>query len=334
MYLDKCLNSLKNQSYKNIEVIMIDDGSKDNGKLICEQYKEDIRFKYIYQNNAGVSAARNHGLTLANGEWIMFVDPDDYVEESIIEELLDNVNDDIDIVVCCCMANYNGELIKNEFYESDYLFTSKDNIVDINMLLMDEQYKANNYRFTAIGVPWGKIYRKSMLQKERLQFDEELKRMQDNIFNMYAFGKARSIKYINKPLYIYSCDNITEINMKYDPKSLKYYNKIINLRKKYLIENDLMNIVAIEEAFNNEVYKLLVLMINRYFLHPENPNRSLRKRSKELKSFIIKNQYNYILESIKSQKKISRGKYLKIILLNNNTYLYSILVSVKRKIKI
>lgn len=332
-YLDKCLNSLKKQIYKNIEVLMIDDGSIDSSREICKKYKDiDKRFKYIYQKNSGVSIARNLGMQSSKGEWIMFVDPDDYVDVSLVNTLFSKVEKDIDIISCCCMADCNGKLILNEFYESDYIFNRKDDVIELNMLLMDEQYKSKYTRFTAIGVPWGKLYRKDMLDKNHIRFDNDLKRMQDNIFNMYAFDKSRKIRYINKPLYIYSCDNIMIINQKYDPEVINYYDKIVKIRKSFLIEKELMKIDSIKEAFYKETYKLLTIMIRKYFLHDNNKD-ALIDKVKKIKKFIGKDEYDTALNYSNLKKYCSKSEKIKIILLKEYTYLYALLFKYKNSKK-
>jgi glycosyltransferase involved in cell wall biosynthesis len=102
IYLEKCLNSIINQTYKNLEIILIDDGSPDNCGKICDEYaKKDKRIKVIHKPNGGLSDARNTGLDIAKGEYIAFVDSDDYIAEEMCEELLDIAQkEEADIVVC------------------------------------------------------------------------------------------------------------------------------------------------------------------------------------------------------------------------------------------
>lgn len=329
-YLDKCLSSIRQQTYANIEIIMIDDGSIDNSKEICEEYvNKDKRFSYYYQKNSGVSVARNYGLSLSRGKWIMFVDPDDYLDLTIIEKLISKVDDETDIISCCCNAVINNNLVLNEFFESDRIFEQNfDDKSELIMALMNEQYNAKYNRYTAIGVPWAKLYRKSFILKNNLKFDKDLKRMQDNIFNMYAFDKANKIVYINKPLYFYCCDNIMNINKKYDPLCINYFSKIINIRKNYLDRSKLIKSKEIEQEFNKEVYKLITVMVGKYFFNNKNTKNSI-ERSKELKKFIANNGYIEYLKKIDLNKKINNSDRLKIVLLRKNIFLYSLLFKYK-----
>lgn len=100
-YLDECLHSIASQSYDSFEVIMVNDGSTDGSKGICERWRDsDHRFKLVNQNNSGVSAARNIGLDNALGDFICFVDSDDAVAPVFLESLIKNMDSDTDIVEC------------------------------------------------------------------------------------------------------------------------------------------------------------------------------------------------------------------------------------------
>ena len=100
-YLVECLNSLVEQTYKNIEIILIDDGSIDNSAKICDEYaKKDERIKVVHQKNSGVSVARNNGLDMHTGDYVMFVDSDDWIELNTCEILINNIiSNDKDILI-------------------------------------------------------------------------------------------------------------------------------------------------------------------------------------------------------------------------------------------
>lgn len=102
-YLERCVNSLINQTYKNIEIILVDDGSPDQCPKMCDDYaSEDSRIKVIHKKNGGLSDARNAGLRIATGEYVMYVDSDDYVEKNSCEKLIENAIGNIDVIVGAC----------------------------------------------------------------------------------------------------------------------------------------------------------------------------------------------------------------------------------------
>ena len=114
-YLEECLDSIKNQTYSNIEVILVNDGSTDKSKDICERYcKEDTRFKLINQANQGQSVARNNGVAASAGKYIAFVDSDDIIRHDYLEELIRYMSEDVDIV------ESKFTVQKKEFFNENY----------------------------------------------------------------------------------------------------------------------------------------------------------------------------------------------------------------------
>ena len=121
-YLEECLNSLQNQTYTNIEVILVNDGSTDKSKLICERYcKEDSRFQLLNQENQGLSAARNNGVAASTGEFIAFVDSDDIILPNYLETLIHYMTDEIDIVESQFTVS-KEEFLDERFKELTILF--------------------------------------------------------------------------------------------------------------------------------------------------------------------------------------------------------------------
>ncbi|MDU6721793.1 MAG: glycosyltransferase [Streptococcus mitis] len=142
-YLEECLESIKNQTYSNIEVILVNDGSTDNSQAICERYcQQDPRFRLINQENKGLSGARNRGMTESKGELITFVDSDDVLKEDMLEQLIKQVtSDDIDIVECwytndqeelAIPSPENVKIIFQGNAQEALVSLCKDNIVRLN----------------------------------------------------------------------------------------------------------------------------------------------------------------------------------------------------------
>lgn len=221
-YIKECIESVLNQTYQDIELIVVDDGSTDLTAEIVKQIRdENPLVHYIYQVNSGVSVARNTGMVHANGDFIMFVDGDDQIEPSIVATLFSKIDDKTDIVANCCVCfNEDGGEYINQFFCDDFITDSIESKEPLYLQLMktEAEQPTNQKIFTAIGVPWGKLYRTSFLKYNRLRFNSDLKRMQDNVFNMYCFRAARKIKYINCPLYRYRIDHIFGYTKGYSPE--------------------------------------------------------------------------------------------------------------------
>lgn len=169
-YLSKCLNSILNQTYTNYEVILIDDGSSDTSGSICDEYaKREVRFKIIHQPNAGVSAARNNGIEHAQGEWITFVDPDDWLDNDFLS--LFNLDDSTEFSIsglryikwpeCSIIKTWN-------FEEKEIILTKDFNFIAQNNLL---EY----------GTVCCKAYRKRLLDKYHIRFDNRISLHEDHL---------------------------------------------------------------------------------------------------------------------------------------------------------
>lgn len=235
-YIQKCLRSVQEQTYSDLEIIVVDDGSTDDTlDKVNEIAISDERISVFTQKNSGVSVARNIGISNAHGEFIMFVDGDDMVKKTIVSELYSHVQTKTDIVICCCEC-FNGDFSsENHFLAGDIKFRSlsEKEILYLQLMNGEEGQPDMSSAFTAIGVPWGKLYRLDMLKENKLNFNPALRRMQDNIFNMYAFNAARDIFYLDRPLYIYTLDNISKYRKSKQRISSDNYYQIISERQSF-----------------------------------------------------------------------------------------------------
>ena len=156
-YLNKCLDSLVNQTLRDIEIIIVNDGSTDNSEKIIKCYLNDSRINYFAQENQGQAAARNRALKLAKGEYISFVDSDDYVDLNMLEELYNAANSMYDIVVC-------------DFYQT---YLNGENIDEYCSILKKSEgvISCKDYLFAGAG-PWNKIYKRNFLMDNNFNFPE------------------------------------------------------------------------------------------------------------------------------------------------------------------
>lgn len=280
-YIIRCMESLEQQTFQDYEVILVDDGSTDSSAKVIKGYLADPRIHYIYQENAGVSAARNRGLNSAVGDWIAFVDPDDYLKPEYLEKLLAHITPLVDIVSCCCVCDGTNEIV--HFFDEDRIFSgSFQEKKDLFLELMDVNYKAKSPRWTAIGVPWGKIYRRAFLIGNSLQFDIRLFRMQDNIFNMYAFDKCREMVYFDEPLYVYSVDNINGYYQKFAAKAKGYLTLVSKLRYNFLERYSLIKYPDVYRLYCFELLQNTDMMLTKYFLHREN-KKTIKEKVNEIR---------------------------------------------------
>lgn len=288
-YLNKCLTSIINQDYANKEIILIDDGSKDNSLIICKEFQKKYKnIKVIEQENLGVSVARNKGIEKANGDWICFVDSDDYMEPNMISKMIENTRkEDFDILITPPIMEFESKSKKNKIFEREMDFTS-ENKENILLNIVCRQY-GNNYN-TEInaGGPWGKLYNLKFLKDNNLKFIVGLKRMQDVVFNLYAVNAAKRIIYREEFLYHYRI-NASSVCLKYNPTIFKTFSEVIDNIMLFAKENKK------DESFYQAIYlKTILLYIEGSrisIIHKDNHD-SIFCKIRELKK--IYNQEIYI----------------------------------------
>lgn len=284
-YIKKCLESVLAQTYKDLQIILVNDGSTDHSVRECKRFTSDSRVILFEQENQGVSVARNLGIKAAKGEWIAFIDPDDYLEKDYFSTLLEGVNENTDIVSCCCNLVSSSFKGVDHFFKKSFSIKMGEDKSRLILQLMDMQYGApkKGKKITAIGVPWGKLYRTVFIREQKLSFKSELRRMQDNNFNMYAFDKAREIIYINTPLYNYRIDNIENYyQQKYKPWLQENMCFFIKERGQFLKNSNYWKNNEIKIAFYNEVLGLISQVIRSGVLNCECKFSFLEKKERLL----------------------------------------------------
>lgn len=222
-YLKQCLDSIVGQTYRNLEIILIDDGSPDCCPEICDQYgMMDNRIKVIHKSNGGQSSARNIGLDIAIGEYVMFVDSDDYLDTNMVSILADTlIEEDLDIVMCSRYDVGESILIRPLLLDHNVLI----NNADVMKLILTD---------TIGSQPWGKIYRLSLF--ESVRFPEG--RVYEDIATTYlAFSKCNRFHYVDKPLYYYRLNlvgtSFTERPNKIIDTFQSFYERLIYAEKHF-----------------------------------------------------------------------------------------------------
>lgn len=194
-YIEKCILSLIIQTYKEIEIILINDGSTDNSLKICKKFEQiDDRIKVYSKDNGGVSSARNLGISKANGKYICFVDSDDIVDVDFCEILITNLENSNSDLSCCgykIIKNNKEEKINKKVKKVKYVIESK------YMELL------KNYK----GFLCNKLYKKEIIDKNNLKLNESISMCEDLLFNFQYLDKCRKIVCSNEKKYNYIINN-------------------------------------------------------------------------------------------------------------------------------
>lgn len=277
-HLERCLRSLECQTYSEYEVLLIDDGSTDSSSDICKNYaKKNAKFQYIYQNNGGVSRARNTGLRKARGDYLTFVDADDWVEPTYIEKMLSVCEENKCEVVLCCRIIENG---KNS------VVVNFDDVVYVKYEEAENFLPTTNHLYGSV---WGGLYSHSSV--ENMCFDENIHFGEDMLFISSIIVKCKKIARINEALYHYWKDS-QEATLSKGEFSEKRISNLEAYRKTAAVFKDNRNAY---EVILGRYCDACSYFISRYYSNPE-------FKSKFYKSVLAEYRRNY-LYMVRSYKK-------------------------------
>ena len=295
-YLEECLDSIKQQSYKNYEVIMINDGSTDRSESICRKFLEDDRFQIVNQKNKGVAISRNVGLTMAKGEYILFVDSDDWLDNNMLNELINNAGDD----ELLCVGYYNA-------YENHKLqVTNGKNIVikqDLKKSIMNDNNIIGGYL-------WNKLFDLNIIKQNNIKFDKDINYCEDLIFVLNYIRFINRIRYISKPLYFYRMrkTSITKQGC-LNEKNITILKALEILMK--MNKDDEETVKKLEFEYLLYYYQLKKIMksnevVNYEILKKEKKIIKMQSTKKKLELFLIKYTYKcyFLLKKIKNHRNV------------------------------
>jgi len=267
-YLKRCIESIINQTYTDMEILLVNDGSPDNCGSICDEYSEkDDRIKVIHKENGGVSSARNVGLDMAEGEYISFVDSDDFIKSNMIEVLMSNMlSTQSDLVICNYENLYENNRVK---IRSDYENRVFESIYEFEKLFVYYYYKAG-----IIDGPCNKLYKSVMCGR----FDEKLHNGEDGFFILEYLKKCNRISVINNVLYTYQHINPESATMKYKDNYFEICELILSITEDFCIEN-------FSSSFDvKELYFAFCMEIDaafKYYIYRKMPYKKLLLKVRE-----------------------------------------------------
>lgn len=260
-FLSQCLDSLVKQTYSNIEIICVNDGSTDMSLRILREYaQKDDRIIIIEQKNQGLSSARNMGMAYVHGKYLMFVDSDDWIEK--------------DTCKCAVEAadRYDSDLVLWS-YTSEFATHSKDKFMnwEDNTFFDEEQVKEKLHKRLCglsgaelkypeyanfIETAWGKLYLSEIVLNNHIQFvDTKIIGTEDALFNLYVLGYVRSAVYLKKCLNHYRKTNTSSLTTKYKPKLYKQWQTLFGMMAKYIKESHL------PQEYTDALYNRVALSI-------------------------------------------------------------------------
>jgi glycosyltransferase EpsJ len=276
--LRKCIDSILSQSFKNIELWLIEDGSIDKCSNICREYELlDSRVKAIYQDNKGVSYSRNLGIAKSSGKYIQFVDADDWINQEMIMNLVNTINDNSDLVIC----GYNViNVCPGYTSQFERCVKNKIELDTVNFLNQFSQF----YEIGLLQAVWNKIYRKDIIMEFNLSFNKDLSLGEDMLFNINYFKSCNKISLINDVLYNYTIYPYAKsLSKKYNPKRLNsqmtMYKSIIELLQEYRTYSS-SNYKCIKKYYSSSI----ISAVNEYLTY----NQCIWPEKKRFIKYLLK----------------------------------------------
>lgn len=269
-YLSKCINSLINQTKKEIEIILINDGSTDRSEEIINNYRDE-RIKYFKNENQGIGKTRNFGIEKATGKYLMFVDSDDYLKEDACEILFKKAEKEkLDLVIC----NYykvdeetdKKEIIEIKEFKNTKLKDNKELLLNVNL------------------APWNKLYKRDLIKKNKIKFVENLK-YEDAPFVVETMDKAKRIGQVTEALNYYVIHKNSETTIR-DRKVFDII-KIVDIIRKYFSNR---------KDFIEIINKLSVRILTNYTIQQR------MQQDKKIAKEFINQTFQYMQENIPDYK--------------------------------
>ena len=265
--LKRCIDSIVNQTYKNLEIILINDGSTDKSLDICKEYKKkDNRIVLIDQKNMGVAATRNKGLQSANGEFICFIDSDDYIDKTLVEEYVTNIKDS-DLLISDYFVVEDGKYKSNVFPLSTIINT-KEGIRNVQASLLSNKIKHQDtklYSGCGFSFLWNKLLKNEIIKKNSIKFPDKVTMSEDASFMFRYLNKVEKITIINKPLY-YHEEISSGLTHKFKPNIIESDRKFIDSIKEEIDFNSKL----MTDAYYGRLIKMFAGDCKTYIFHSEN----------------------------------------------------------------
>lgn len=316
-HLRKCLDSLINQTLKEIEIILINDGSKDNSLEICLEYaKQDSRIKVIDKVNEGVSIARNTGIELAEGDYIGFVDPDDWIEPEMYESMYLKVRNSIySICICNYYKDTKSSSSPKVFKFREAVLQQKESLTREEveeyivppMVGMDDILpKTNSY---IMGCVWRCLYAREFIEKHQLRFEKGITIMEDLVFNVEALLKSNGICIDEGIWYHY---------VQHNTSALHAYNKSMwpdQMRVHQLLEKHVRE-AGLEEEMRNRLDMRYIGMAFSAIYNEVNrgSDNNIRERLSEVMTICKDEKFKVSLERAKPLQAPKKIDQLKVML--------------------
>lgn len=305
-YIGQCLESLVNQTFKDIEIIVVDDGSPDESYKIYEKYAaRDNRIKIIKKKNAGVSEARNTGIENACGDWLMFVDSDDWMELDGCEILFNAAikgGEGVDMAVADANTVTNGVKRVNRVFKEDFVTESSDFIRNYQRACLGYRYNPmpsdNKNNVSGLGSPWNKLYKRQIIADKGLRYDSYVNGIyDDNLFTLHYLNHVNKLSYSAKPVYNYRIVS-QSLTQSYKANTLDISSRIFEKIGEFMAAH--RDADEFRKPYYAYVIRRLSAELGVYYFSEKN-DKKLSEKLAELKNALKSEPYKTALHNVDPQ---------------------------------
>lgn len=265
-YLEECLDSIMNQTFKAYEVILVDDGSPDGSPQICDLYaKKHSNIRVIHKKNGGLSSARLAGFEIAHGEYILFVDSDDYIDERMVECLVTAIEEkQAQMAMCSYYVDYEGEQVPKKLPYMQTKIEGREQIVSKYILPL---VGGNKSGIKIPGFLWIRLFKKELIHKEFFVSEREVF-LEDHVFDLLYADNIHSIAIIDEPLYYYRINRMSLTNC-YRKNKWKMYINLHHFLTKYLEQRNINGNSNLEDFLINGLFQSIdnAVLCGQYSLY-------------------------------------------------------------------
>ncbi len=292
-YLEECINSIVFQDYSNWELLLIDDGSSDGSASICDKYSNsDPRIVTIHQENRGASVARNRGIDLASGKYVMFVDSDDYIENSMLMKMIQAMEEESADLVICGYARFTESYVDRRSYSKNpiTLLKSKEEIGKL--------YTKPETNMFGISI-WAKLYRNEVLQSEKIRFNPSISYEEDCQFNVDYFEKINCAIVLSDVLYYYRQMEIS-LSKGYKKNTFGFlvagYNRRLDFVKTYAPKASLAGL-----------YSILLIVVKNTAIKIQSSSMGFFEKIREYRKLLDYDEVQFVATALgKSKNRLTR----------------------------
>ena len=284
-YLKECVDSVLNQTHKNLEIILVDDGSPDNCPKICDEYaKKDSRVKVVHKENGGVSSARNTGIDVSTGEFIMFFDSDDWIERDLCEKAMTTmINNNNDVVFWTYVREFQNNSSIKIIYDKDTSFGEnecKNLYRRIIGPLGKELFHPENLE--VLSSLWNKVYKSDIIKNNNIRFFDinKIGASEDGLFNIEYFKYVKSASYINRAFYHYRKTNENSITFNHSEDFFERWLLFFQMIYKHIQDNNL------SEEFYKALDNRISLCVLQLALVAVRRNTTFSDKCKEIQKYL------------------------------------------------